>query len=206
MASVLGLPGLLLAGDPALAHLLARTGHSQRPGRDALGDHRARAHVGPRPDGDGRHEARVGADERAGADHGLVLVGAGVVAGDRARADVRLVADGGVPDIREVGHLGAAADLRLLQLHEVADLGAGTAVRLRPQAAERPGLGLGLHDGVGQHAIGPEGDAVADAAAGHVAAGPDDALGAYRGRALQDDAWIDHRVGPDRARLLHLPR
>ena len=70
-------------GRPSPRALLARAGDGQRPGRHVLGDHRARAHVGALPDGDGRHEARVGADERAGADSGLVLGGAVVVAGDR---------------------------------------------------------------------------------------------------------------------------
>src|SRR5574342_1178834 len=168
MASVPDRPGLLFSGGPARAHFLARTGDGQRPGRDALGDDRARANISAFPDGDRRHEARVGTDESAGTDHGLVLGDAVVVAGDRASPDVHMITDDGIADIREVRYLGPAADLRFFQLHEVADLGADTDVRLRPQVAEWAELGLGLDDGVGQHAVGPEGDAVADAAATHV--------------------------------------
>ena len=45
-----------------------RARHRERAGRHVLGDHRAGRHVGALADRDGRHEARVGPDERAVAD------------------------------------------------------------------------------------------------------------------------------------------
>src|SRR5207244_11932698 len=58
-------------------------------------------------------------------------------------------------------------------------------------------LRLRLDDGLGKNAVRLEGDAVADTAGAHVAARGDHALGPDGGRAFQDDAGIDHRVGPD---------
>ena len=126
-----------------------------------------------------------------------MLVHAVIVAGDRPRPDIGLGADRGVADIGEMGDLGAAADARLLQLDEVADLRPDPDVREGPEVAEGAELRLRLDDGLGKNAVRLEGDAVADTAGAHVAARSDHAVGPDGGRAFQDDAGIDHRVGPD---------
>ena len=61
-----------------------------------------------------------------------------VVARDRAGADVDLLADRGVAEIGEVVRLRAAAERRLLQLDEVADVRVLADVGVRPEVRERP--------------------------------------------------------------------
>ena len=71
-----------------------------------------------------RDQLRVAADERAVLDDRLVLVHAVVVAGDRAGADVDVCADRRVAEVGQVIDLRPGAERGLLQLDEVADLGA----------------------------------------------------------------------------------
>ena len=79
--------------------------------------------IAPSPMVTGATSARVGADERARADHRAIFAEAVIIAGDRARADVGLGADRGVADVGQMVDLGALADLGLLELDEIADLG-----------------------------------------------------------------------------------
>ncbi len=74
-------------------------------------------------------------------DHRAVLVDAVVVDGDRGRADIGALADGGVADVGEVGHLGALAQLRVLDLDIGADLG------LAGQPGPRAQVGVGAGGG-----------------------------------------------------------
>ena len=60
------------------------------------------------------------------------------VAGDRAGADVDVVAHVRVADVAEVAHLRAAAQSRVLHLGEVADVDAAADVGAAAQVAERP--------------------------------------------------------------------
>src|SRR5271157_38 len=78
---------------PAGPRLLAAARHGKRVGIDWLGDHRARADISALADRDRRDERRVGANERARANVGLVLGKAVVVAGDGSGADVGARAD-----------------------------------------------------------------------------------------------------------------
>ena len=87
-----------------------------------LRDRRAGADRGACADLHRRHQHRARADERARADLGAPLVHAVVVAGDGAGADVHLLADRRVAEVGEVVGLGAALQLRLLHLDEVADV------------------------------------------------------------------------------------
>ena len=91
----------------------------------------------PLPIVTGAIELRVAADERAVADHRLVLVLAVVVARDGAGADVDVVADGGIAQVREVAGLRLAPQRRLLQLDEVADVGLALDDAARAQVRER---------------------------------------------------------------------
>jgi hypothetical protein len=69
------------------------------------------ADIGAVADADRRDQRGVGADERIGADAGLALVDAIIVAGDRARTDIGPGADECIADIGQVIDLGALADL-----------------------------------------------------------------------------------------------
>ena len=133
-----------------------------------------------------------------------MLGGAVVVDEDRAGADVDVVADDRVAEVADVVRLRLAPDPRLLELDEVPDLGARADVRLRSQMAERPQHGAVLDDRVGEHAVGLEHHAVAEAASRHVAAGRDDTLAADRRRAFEDDLGVHHAVGADRDGVLDI--
>lgn len=71
------------------------------------------------------------------ADLSAVLGEIVVVRGDGTRAEVHPAADRGVADVREVGHLAALADRRVLRLDEGADLAALGEDRAGPQVRER---------------------------------------------------------------------
>ena len=72
------------------------------------------------------------------ADGRHVLVHAIIVAGDRAGADVGLLADHGVAEIAQVAGLGARADLRLLDLDEIAEVHVAPELGAATDAGERP--------------------------------------------------------------------
>ena len=91
-------------------------------GGHVFGDRRSRGDVGALADAHRRDQLRVAADERAVLDDRRVLVRAVVVAGDRAGADVDLLADRRVAEVRQVVGLRPAPERRLLQLDEVADV------------------------------------------------------------------------------------
>src|SRR5882724_652007 len=86
------------------------------------GNDRARTDVSAAADLDRRHQRGIGADECAGADLGLVLCEAVIVAGDGARADIGIGADMGIADIAEMVDLDAGLKRRRLGLNEIADL------------------------------------------------------------------------------------
>ena len=71
----------------------------------------------------GATKRAVRADERARADVRPVFAEAVVIAGDRAGADIGLLANGRIADIGQVIGLGALAEVGLLHLDEIADLG-----------------------------------------------------------------------------------
>src|SRR3990172_4305932 len=182
---------------PPLLDAPRRAAHGERAGRDVLGDRRAPADVRALADDERRHERRVGADEGAVADPRLVLGPAVVVAGDRAGADVDVLAHGRVAEVREVVRLGAAPDPRLLRLHEVADLRLLPDVAPGPQVTEGPERRIVLHHRLADDAVRLERDAVAEAARADLAAGGDHALAADRRGALEDDVRVERRGGAD---------
>ena len=60
-------------------------------------------------------------------------------------ADVHARPDGGVADVRQVRRLGAVAEVRLLELDEVAHLGLGADAALRADVREGPDRGRRAH-------------------------------------------------------------
>src|SRR4051794_32065439 len=88
-----GLAGPLAPGCPAVLVDLRTSGDAEGPGRDVLRDGRSCRDVGPCADRHRGNQLAVTADERAVLDHRRILRDAIVVAGDRAGADVDLLAD-----------------------------------------------------------------------------------------------------------------
>src|SRR5580700_463751 len=86
-ARALGRPLPILNGD------LARACKGQLPRRRLAGHGSAGADGGTLPDSDRRHQHAARADEGAAANLGAPLIGAIVVAGDRARTDIDVVTD-----------------------------------------------------------------------------------------------------------------
>src|SRR4051794_17252890 len=105
---------------------------------DVAGDDAARAGDRAGADGDRRDQRRVRADEGAGADDGLLLEEAVVVAGDRPGADVGALAHLRVADIAEMVGLCTSPEPRSLHLDEIADVDLGAELGARAQARERP--------------------------------------------------------------------
>ena len=120
---------------PAFLVLLSAARDAQRAGRHVLGDRRSGRHVGARADRHRRDELRVAADEDAVLDHRRVLVDPVVVARDRARADVHLLADRRVAEVGQVAGLRPAPEPGLLQLDEVADARARADLGVRARCA-----------------------------------------------------------------------
>src|SRR5207244_12379637 len=99
---------LLARAGPARLGDLALLGDGELARRHVARDGRARADGRALSDGDRRHQLHVGADLHIVLDHGAVLVGAVVVAGDGAGADVDVASYRCVADVREVVRLAGA--------------------------------------------------------------------------------------------------
>ena len=156
---------------------LARARDRELAGRRVGGDGRAAADGGAVADLHRRHQDDVAADVGVGADGGAVLVRAVVVGGDRAGAVVDPLADVGIAEVGEVVGLGAAAEGRVLDLDEVADVDLGAELGAAAQAGERTddracadARAEGLAVDVG---VGPQGRAGGDAGVADDAVGAD---------------------------------
>src|SRR5512145_2765273 len=141
-----GLRGLgagTLAEHPLLDVTLRPGGHRERAWRHVTAHDRPATGHGAVADAHRRDERVVGPGPGMPPDRRTVLVHPVVVGEDRARADVRALADLRVADVGQVRDLRAVADLGVLGLDERADLalraehGAGT------QVGERPDRGAG---------------------------------------------------------------
>ena len=107
-----------------------------------------------------------------------MLVGAVVIAGDGTGADIDITSDRAVADIGQMIGLGAGANIAVLDLGEVANVHALRQLAARANARIRPEPAIGADDRVlemaegldarpggnahvFQHALGPDGDAIA---------------------------------------------
>src|SRR3954452_25568572 len=122
---------------------LAGARDRERPGRDVVGDDRSGAGVRLVADRYRGDERRV--DRRADVrpDRRAVLVAPVVVGGDRRGAQVRAGPDVRVPDVAQVRHLRALADVRILDLDERPRLRPLAQEGARAQVGERPDRGAG---------------------------------------------------------------
>src|SRR3954451_2205154 len=115
-----------LAGFISLLVLLARARDRKRVRGNVLRYHRSCSDPCTVSDRHGRDEAILDRGPDVAADRGPALGLARLVrevGGDRPGTHVRVLPDVGVPDVREVRHLCAIPDLRVLDLHEGARLG-----------------------------------------------------------------------------------
>src|SRR3569623_292106 len=123
---------------PALAGLLRRAAQSELAGRRVFADGGAGADGRACAHRDGRDQLRVGADEDVVFDDGLEFIGAVVIAGDGAGADIDAPAYRRVADVTQMIHLRARTDRRFLHLDEIADVHVVGEHRAGPDARERP--------------------------------------------------------------------
>src|SRR5437868_13863184 len=117
-----------------------RHAHHRLPGGNVARHDRAGTGLRSGSNRDGSAKSGIDPDERARTDHGGVLVDAVEVGGHRPGADVHVLPHLGVAQVAEMVLLGARADLRLLELREVADPAARTDAAARPQVAVRTDL------------------------------------------------------------------
>ena len=203
LLGVEGGPGRALGRGPRTAsqgpsfHVPLRDSvHAQRSGRDVLAHGGAGAGRGAVTDRDRGDEHVVRAHAHVAADGGAVLVHPVVVRHDRAGADVGALADLGVADVAEVGHLRALADHRVLRLDEAADLALRAEVRAGAQVGEgADGRALADH---GEQRVGADHlGAGADLGVAQGGVRADHGLGADVAGAVQLDAGADDRVLAD---------
>src|SRR5690606_8266085 len=95
---------------PAGKAYLLGARHGELAGRRILGERGAGAQGGAAADAYRGDELGVGADEDVVLDHRAVLVGAVVVAGDGAGADIDPAADVGIAHVGQVVGLGMVGD------------------------------------------------------------------------------------------------
>src|SRR5689334_9698083 len=144
------LPLVARRGAAPLDVALLRRPESECLVRYVLGDRRTACGVGAVADPHRGDEGVVAADADVVAHLGAVLVATVVVGDDRARADVAAVADRGVADVRQVGHLAVGPDDAGLDLDVGADLRALAEHGARPQEREGPHRGALADHGAGR--------------------------------------------------------
>ena len=106
-------------------------------GGDIVHDTGAGGDEGTFADANRSDELDVAPDERAITDDSAALHTAVVIARDRSRTEVGVLADVGVAHVAQVRRFGAGAELRVFELHEIPDACGVTDVRVRPEVGER---------------------------------------------------------------------
>ena len=100
--------------------------------------HRASPDLGSATHCNGGDQHRATPDKGASTDYRAVLSLPVIVAGDRARADVGVLANLGVANVAEMPHLGAGRQIGVLHLAKVAHVNANPQVCALAQMAKRP--------------------------------------------------------------------
>src|SRR5262249_1090746 len=138
----------------ALLVLLALAGHGERIRGHVPGDRRSCGDPCSVSHFDWRDEGIVDPGPDVPADLRLPLRNAWPVSevrGDRAGADVRVLADLGVPDVGQVRHLRPWPDCGVLDLHERTRLRIGVEDRSGAKVTERPHRRAGPDPGIRYH-------------------------------------------------------
>jgi hypothetical protein len=128
----------LPALDPPLNVRLPPPRDAERAGRNVLGNRGSGADVGTLPDAHRRDQLRVAADECFVFDDRFMLLPAVVVAGNGPGPDIDAGADGRVAQICQMVDLRPLPQRRLLEFHEVTDLGFRADVAGGSQMGKRP--------------------------------------------------------------------
>src|SRR5690606_38484323 len=123
---------------------------------------RAGTHRRSAPHAHRRHQLHVGTDMHVIPDHRAVLVGAVIVAGDGAGAEVDVAAHRRIADIGQMVGLGGFADCARLGLDEVADVHLRRQLRAGPDARIRSDAATGADAGTVEVAEGFDAGAGAD--------------------------------------------
>ena len=110
----------------------------------------------------GRDELGVAPDEHVRSDRCRVFANAIVVAEYRSSADVRLLADDTVAEVREVVRLRSTSETRLLRFDEVADVGVFADFAVLAEVRKRPNLGPRPDCRIGGDAVGLDDGSFAD--------------------------------------------
>src|SRR5438034_2099473 len=153
--------------DPVLFGDLAWREPREGSGRDILCDDGPRRNPSIVPNLDRSNEGIVDSGPDVAADNGAALLPVrvvGEVRGDVAGADVGVLADLRVADVRGVRHLRPAPQARVLDLDERTRLRAFLEDRSRAEVAERADDRILAHDRVGDDAVRPDLGSGGDAA------------------------------------------
>src|SRR6266540_1645156 len=127
--------------DPTFLGRLLGGKARERSCRDVVRDDRSRPKPNIVPNRDRSNERIVDTGPDVPPDRGAPLRATGLVGVVRSHVsggDVRVLADVRVADVRQVGHLGARPDPRLLDLHERARLRPRLENGSRAKVTERP--------------------------------------------------------------------
>src|SRR5581483_3563550 len=112
----------MLCFDPAFLCDLSRPSYRQRVSRDVICNARRSSNVGAFTKLYRSNQSRVATDKNSVFDSGLVLIHAVVIAGDGSSADVYVLADLSIAEIREVVCLRFLAQADFFSLNEVANV------------------------------------------------------------------------------------
>src|SRR5580658_1478230 len=182
---------------PALDRDLARAPDCQLITRRILRDRGACADRRSGFDPHGRYEHAARADEDAVLDMGRPFVGAVVVARDGAGADVHIGAHDGITEVGEVVRLAADAELRVLQLHEVADVDVRREYRSGTNPREGTDAARRSDHGVVDHAVSEDLGVIADDGVADDASWADADTVAEPHPAFENDVHIEQCVAAD---------
>ena len=133
-----------------------------------------------------------------------MLVHAVVIAGDGAGADVGLAADFGIADIAQVVRLRTRAEMRILDLDEIAHARAGAELGAAAYPRERPDDAGSVGDETVDVAMGVDHGSGGKARVGNAREGADRDFIAEFDVALEDDVDVDFDIAPDMDAAAHV--
>src|SRR5471030_3109043 len=100
-----------------------------------------------------RHQLRIRTDKHIVADNGLMFIGAVIIAGNGARADIHPGANFGIAEVTQMPGFRPFAKPRFFHLDEITDMSPFSQLGARTQTGERTHGGVSAQFGVFQYAI-----------------------------------------------------